>query len=62
MPKMVTVEIDESTAEFSVDLTGFHGKGCAEITKAFESLGRVKKSIKKPEYLEKTNKNQQQNK
>jgi hypothetical protein len=48
--KKIVVELDEETAEFSVDLTGFQGQGCADITKAFGEIGSVVKDIKKPEY------------
>lgn len=49
MAKTVNIEIDEQ-GNFSVDLTGFHGRGCSEVAKAFESLGTVTKSAKKPEW------------
>ena len=52
--KLVTVTLDENTGSFSVDLTGFHGKGCADVVKAFEELGKTTKSIKKPEYNQTT--------
>ena len=50
MAKLVTIELDEETGNFSVDLTGFQGKGCADVVKAFETLGTVTTSHKKPEY------------
>lgn len=56
MAKIITVTIDEETAETSVDLAGFHGKGCAEVLKAFEGLGKITKQGKKPEFFQ-----QQQN-
>jgi hypothetical protein len=52
MAKTINIDIDESTGDLSVDLDGYHGKGCAEVSKAFESLGRVKVSKKKREYTE----------
>ena len=62
MTKLVTVTINEETATFSVDNTGFKGKGCEDIIKAFESLGTITASKKKPEYLQKDVKQQQQTK
>lgn len=56
MAKTIKVALDLETQEMSVDLDGFHGVGCADITKAFEELGEVSKSIKKPEYREKQQK------
>ena len=56
MAKTVKVAIDLETQEMSVDLEGFHGIGCADITKAFEELGEVQKSIKKPEFKDKQQK------
>jgi hypothetical protein len=50
MAKKITVLLDEETSEFSVDLTGFQGVGCADIERAFNQLGNTTKSIKKPEY------------
>lgn len=50
MAKSIKVEIDEGTGEFNVDLTGFEGKGCDDIIKAFAEIGEVTKEIHKPEY------------
>lgn len=55
MAKIVNVDIDLSTGDLSVDLEGFHGKGCAEVAKAFEELGNVKVSRKKREFTESCN-------
>jgi hypothetical protein len=52
MAKIINIDIDESTGDLSVDLDGFHGKGCAEVSKAFETLGKVKVSKKKREFTE----------
>lgn len=54
MAKLVTIEIDQTTGEFSVDLTGFHGKGCGDIVKMFDGLGTKTKGITKPEYKQET--------
>lgn len=51
--KKITVELDLDTAEFSVDLNGFNGVGCAAITHMFEELGEVKTFHHKPEYKQK---------
>lgn len=48
--KVITITIDEETSESAVDLTGFHGKGCADVIKAFDGLGKVTKDAKKPEF------------
>lgn len=52
--KIVTIKLDPATCEFSVDNTGFQGKGCSEITQAFAQGNKVLKDIKKPEYKLKT--------
>jgi hypothetical protein len=52
--KLITVTIDLETTESTVDLTGFHGKGCAEVMKAFDGLGKVSKDDKKPEFKQET--------
>lgn len=49
MAKIVTVEID-TDGNFSVDLTGFNGKGCSDVIKAFEGLGTATKTVTKPEF------------
>jgi hypothetical protein len=54
MARKIVVELDEETSEFSVDLTGFNGQGCADITKAFGEIGSVTKDVKKPEFKSKT--------
>jgi len=46
----VTVEIDDSDGSFSVDLTGFEGKGCDAVIKAFAEISEPSKVIEKPEY------------
>ena len=48
--KLVTVDIDQLTAEVSIDLTGYKGKGCSKVIEEFAKLGKQKKVIKKPEY------------
>lgn len=49
MPRLVELEIDQATGDFTLDLTGFKGKGCKDVAKAFESLGKVTKDVTKPE-------------
>ena len=49
MAKIIKVNIDE-TGNFSVDLTGFNGSGCADIIKMFASIGEVTKETHKPEW------------
>lgn len=52
--KRVVVSADLDTGAIAVDLTGFKGKGCADVARCFEGLGDVKKSVKKPEYKQET--------
>ncbi|MBY0375931.1 MAG: hypothetical protein K2Q23_18180 [Bryobacteraceae bacterium] len=47
--KIVTIEIDES-GNSSIDLEGFQGKGCADVTKTFQGGDKVVRSEKKREY------------
>ena len=54
MAKLVTVTIDPETGGFTVDLTGFQGKGCADVARAFDALGDKVKDIKKPEFKQET--------
>lgn len=54
MAKIVTVTLDEDNGNISLDLTGFKGKGCDAIVKLFGELGKVKKTITKPEYSQTT--------
>lgn len=48
--KEITVEIDPKTGDFTIDLSGFKGKGCDVVLAAFKDLGTTTKEIKKPEY------------
>ena len=50
MAQVIKVEIDEKTGAFNVDLTGFAGKGCDDVIKAFAEVGEVTREIHKPEY------------
>jgi hypothetical protein len=54
MAKEVTVKLDNTTGAFSVDRTGFKGKGCDAVLKVFEGLGDVTSDKKKPEYRQET--------
>jgi hypothetical protein len=56
MAKLIKITVDDSTGEFDVDLTGFHGKGCDAIIQACGELGEIKTEVKKPEYYETNNK------
>lgn len=50
MAKIITVEIDEH-GDSSIDLAGFHGKGCDVLQQAFTSaIGKSVLVEKKPEY------------
>ena len=49
--KLITVTIDaQGGSGFTVDTTGFEGKGCADIHRMFESIGGSGTTTKKPEY------------
>lgn len=50
MAQVIKIEIDEKTGEFNVDLTGFNGKGCDDVIKAFAEVGEVTRELHKPEY------------
>ena len=55
--KIITVEIDDK-GDFSLDLEGFKGKGCKELAKAFEAMGKVKsETIKSDFHKEQPNQN-----
>lgn len=47
--KIVTIEIDEK-GESSIDLEGFHGKGCGDVAAAFQGLDSVTRSVTKREF------------
>lgn len=47
--KIVTIEIDES-GNSSIDLEGFQGKVCADVSKYFHGGDKVVRSEKKREY------------
>ena len=50
MPK-ISIIIDESTGEITVDGEGFEGTACDAVMKAFEdALGKVKRRHDKPAY------------
>jgi hypothetical protein len=50
MAKQGTVVINKATGEFSIDLTGYKGKGCTVDAAQFTRGGKVTKDVKKPEY------------
>lgn len=52
MAKIITIEIDEQGNQ-TVDLTGYHGVGCAAVAKVFaDAIGTSTEVKKKPEYRE----------
>jgi hypothetical protein len=59
--KKIVIEIDEH-GNCSMDLEGFHGKGCADVAKDFQGRDVVKNSRNKLEfYIQETvSKKQQQ--
>ena len=48
--ELIRITIDDNTGESSVDLQGFHGKGCAAVIKAFGEIGEITSEIHKPEF------------
>jgi hypothetical protein len=54
MAKIVKVTVDEN-GDFTVDLNGFHGRGCDAIIKAFGEESTVTKETHKREYGENQN-------
>ena len=49
--RIITVEIDQTTGDLTVDLEGYQGKGCAAVQEAFAAtLGKSTHSVNKPEY------------
>lgn len=52
MAKIIKVTIDDANGEFDVDLSGFHGKGCDALIKAFGEIGSITSETHKPEYNE----------
>jgi len=47
--KTVIIEIDEQ-GNSTMDLDGFHGKGCADVAKDFHGRDVVKTSRTKPDF------------
>ena len=47
--KLITVEIDEA-GNSTIDLEGFHGQGCGDVSKDFRGDDSVTKSTKKREF------------
>ena len=49
--KIITIEIDNSTGDLTVDLVGYEGKGCGSVQEAFAAtLGKSTHSVNKSEY------------
>jgi hypothetical protein len=49
MSKTITITVDEK-GESTVDLNGFHGKGCEAVMKALRGNDTVRRSVTKPEF------------
>ena len=47
--KTVVIEIDEQ-GNSTIDLNGFHGKGCADVAKALQGQDLVKTSRNKADF------------
>jgi hypothetical protein len=52
MPKEIYIDIDDTTGDFELKLEGFKGKGCKNIAKKFEQLGKVTHEEHLPSYNE----------
>jgi hypothetical protein len=50
MPKEIHIDIDEKTGDFELKLEGYNGKGCKDIAKHFEKLGKVVLEEKLPSF------------
>jgi Protein of unknown function (DUF2997) len=49
--RIITIEIDNSTGDLTVDLEGYQGVGCSAVQEAFaRTLGKTAHSEIKPEY------------
>jgi hypothetical protein len=49
--RIITVEIDNTTGNLTVDLEGYQGHGCAAVQEAFgRTLGKTTHSENKPEF------------
>ena len=56
--KIITIEIDNTTGDLTVDLDGYEGKGCGVVQEAFSAtLGKSTHSVNKPEFNKVTKKN-----
>ena len=51
--KLITIEIDEQ-GNSSIDLEGFHGKGCGDVARDFRDGDSVIQSSKKREFYAQT--------
>jgi hypothetical protein len=51
--RIVEVTIDKD-GNPSIDLKGFHGKGCKDIAKSFDKFGKIENEHIKPEIDEAT--------
>jgi hypothetical protein len=49
MARVIEITIDESTAEMTVDLHGFHGIGCSALIDGLKSGETIERKTK-PEY------------
>ena len=52
--KLITVEIDEN-GNSSIDLEGFQGQGCGDVTKDFRGGDSVTQSSKKRDFYTQAN-------
>lgn len=52
MAQEVIVEINKSTGDFTMKLSGFEGTSCTDISKKFDALGTVVVDEPTPEYYD----------
>jgi hypothetical protein len=51
MAKIITVDVDFEGGDTTIDLAGYHGKGCHAVQEVFgRALGVTTKLVRKPEY------------
>jgi hypothetical protein len=50
MPEKIVTFVIDGNGDFTIDMAGFHGKGCKDVAKAFEPIGKVTNEVEKPEY------------
>jgi hypothetical protein len=50
--KIINFDVDENSGNFELKLEGFKGKGCKDIAKLFEKIGKVTTETHTPDFQE----------